>query len=112
MSEVRLRTEIWVKAQIRRWFAAGMMAVVVRHGDDHAGTVLIKLNFQGAGVAVLSQARDLDGNRVWHRATGPEPVAEPEADAYIDRQVGRDPDLWVLELDDAEGRHMLDDPVE
>ena len=32
-------------------------------------------------------------------ATGADPVAQEVADAYVDRQVARDPDLWVVEFD-------------
>ena len=33
---------------------------------------------------------------------------EAEVDAAIARQRGFDPDLWVIEVEDREGRHLLD----
>ena len=36
--------------------------------------------------------------------------AEREVDATIARQRGFDPDLWVIEVEDAKGRHLLDEP--
>jgi hypothetical protein len=60
---------------------------------------------------VLSPSNGGDGTRIWLRATGAAPVAEADADGYIARQVKRDPDLWVIEIEDRHGRHCLDDPV-
>ncbi|MEY3003616.1 MAG: hypothetical protein RLZZ491_792, partial [Pseudomonadota bacterium] len=36
--------------------------------------------------------------------------AETAVDAAIDRQRGFDPDLWVIEIEDRAGRHLLDQP--
>lgn len=105
----RLTADLWVKAYLRRCEVAGAAAFVVRRGDATAGVVLVKLNFLDGRATVFSPARDGDGSFVWLRATGPDPVVETEADAYIARQRGYDPDLWVVEVEDRQGRHFLDD---
>ena len=107
----RLPTDLWVRAHLRRCFAAGVAAYVIRRGDRHGGTVLLKLNRLEQGCEVLSQTRDLDGRLGWMPAFAAGPVEEREADAYIDRAVGRDPDLWVVEIEDREGRHPFEGPI-
>lgn len=106
-----LTTALWVSAQVRLCDRAFIPAAVVRRGDPDAGTVLVKVNRFEAGVTVYAQATTLDGEPAWSRGTGPSAVAETEADAYIARQVARDPDLWVLEIEDRKGAYRLDGKV-
>ena len=47
----------------------------------------------------------------WNRGTGAAPVSEADADAYIQRQVKYDPDVWVLEIEDRKGQYKLDGKI-
>ena len=106
-----LTTGLWVSAQVRLCDIAFIPATVVRRGDPDVGTVLIKLNRFEEGVTVFAQASTLDGEPAWSRGSGPQPVTEPVADAYIKRQVERDPDVWVIEIEDRKGQYKLDGKV-
>jgi hypothetical protein len=107
-----LTTGIWVSAQVRLCDRAFIPAAVVRRGDPDAGTVLLKINRFEAGVTVYTQASSMDDDRLaWSRGTGPSPVPEADADAYIARQVARDPDLWVLEIEDRKGEYKMDGKI-
>jgi hypothetical protein len=108
---VQLDTDLWVYALIRRAHLGGAFATVGRKGDSRGGAVLVKLVNRRAAVArLLAEATRLDGERVWMQ-----PIAstdEAELDAYVEKAIRRDPDVWVVEIDDPEGRHFLTEPVE
>jgi len=105
--EPRLKAGLWVRALVRACLAQGITATVARRGDPDAGAVLIKQNLLGGGFRVLSQVRTGDGRAAWLRAGGDPPITEAVADAYIARQIDRDWDLWVVEIEDRDGRLPL-----
>jgi GMP synthase (glutamine-hydrolysing) len=109
--DARLKSKLWVQAALRTCQSIGMSGFVVRRGDEDAGAVLIKQNFLGTGFRVLTQIRQPDGQRAWIPGTGADPVGEAEADAYVARQVARDSDLWVIEIEDRDGRLPFAEPV-
>lgn len=104
----RLKSGIWVSAQIHLCNAKGLPLVVVRKGDPDAGAVLLKLVKPGTGATVLTQARTPEGELAWMKGTGADPVAETDADAYIARQLKRDPDIWVIEVEDRNGAYTAE----
>jgi hypothetical protein len=111
LSEERLPTELWVQAHLRRCSVDATPAALLRRGEPERGVVLLKLNQIEAGCRILTQARDLDGRLGWLAALGGKLVPEAEADAYIARAVDRDPDLWVIEIEDRTGRNPFDGKV-
>ncbi len=111
MSAGRLPTEIWLMAGLRRCSADGVPATVVRRGERQSGTVILKINQREAGCRILTQARDLDGELTWFAALDGDLVAEAEADAYLERTAGRDPDLWVVEIEHRDGWHPFEGKI-
>lgn len=104
----RLTADFWVRAYLARLAQTGIAAYVTAHGDDTAGAVLVKLStIDGAACALHRIFDPQTGGRHWITLVeGP----EPEVDAAIARERGRDPDLWVIEVEDRAGRSLLDQP--
>ncbi|HEV7457162.1 MAG TPA: DUF1491 family protein [Roseococcus sp.] len=96
--DAKVKAHIWVSMAVRMSDMAGRGAAVLRKGDPDSGGILCVLRGR-EGMVVLAQARDAEGRPAWLRGTGDSPVAEDAADAYVERQVKRDPDLWVVEFD-------------
>lgn len=105
---MRLTARLWVDAYLTRLHLVDIPAFVVAHGDDTAGAVLVKLaTLDGRACAYQRSFDLLSGDRKWIVL---EDGAEPDVDAAIARQRGFDPDLWVIEVEDRRGRHLLDEP--
>ena len=107
----RLASGLWIHACIRRCTLDNLPATVVRKGDPDSGAIMIKVFRDRMACMVLSQTRTPEGDPAWIRSTGDGPVTEPEADAYIDRQISYDRDIWVLEIECSFARLPLDEPV-
>lgn len=104
----RLTADFWVSAYLTQLRLQEIPAFVVAKGDATAGAVLVKLNTLDGAAQVFQRSFDLEsGDRVWMvLAEG----AEVDVDAAITRQRSFDPDLWVIEVEDRQGRHLLDSP--
>ncbi len=107
MAEPRLATGVWVGAYRRRLDLAGIPAFVTARGDETAGAVLVKVARLDGSADMLCRRFDLmTDSRRWEVVATD---AEPEIDARIARERQSDPDLWVIEIEDRAGRHLLDE---
>ena len=86
MTEPRLKSGLWVRAQLRMADRVGRAFTVLRKGDEDAGTVILKLLGADGRARLLAQATAPDGGLAWHWPLGAEAMPEAEADAYIARQ--------------------------
>jgi len=104
----RLTADFWVRAYLVRLQQEGIAAYITARGDATAGAVLVKLATLDGRARAFQRATDpASGARVWTvLADGP----EADVDAAVVRQRARDPDLWVIELEDHAGRTLLETP--
>jgi hypothetical protein len=106
----RLKAGIFVRALIRRAQVAGASAFVVRKGAEEAGAVILTLSRLDGSCLLLNQARDGKGELVWARPLG-DWGEEAKARSWLDKQIRFDPDLWIVEIEDREGRAFVDEPI-
>ena len=109
-STPRLKAGIFVRALIRRAEVEGASAVIVRKGNEEAGAIILRVARLDGTALVLNQARMGDGALVWARPLG-EAVPDARASEWCDGQVKFDPDLWILEIEDRDGRAFVDEPI-
>jgi hypothetical protein len=103
----RLTAEFWVQAYLARLNLANIPAYVTARGDATAGAVMVKVATLDGRATAHARAYDATGARVWTLLAEGD---EPEVDAALERQRRYDPDLWIIEIEDRAGRHLLDAP--
>src|SRR5262245_36219767 len=110
---MRLKSELWVKAYLRRCALEGAPALIERRGDGDAGAIYIKVSRLDGTATLFGPAPAglgaRDNERRWQVCLASATALETEADAYLARQQAFDPDLWIVVVEDRQGRHFLED---
>ena len=102
----RLTSKFWIDAYSKRLEAAAIPVFVIKKGDDKAGAIFIRVSNLSGQAILFSQTCDPSGRKVWFElANG----TDHEIESAITRQIQFDPDLWVLEVEEKNGRHLLDE---
>lgn len=104
-----LKTSVWAPALMRRAEASGAFASVIHKGDPDAGAALVKVRYPDGQSILYRPMREMSGERIWLPKG---PLSEPEIDGMIQTRLETDPDLWVIEIEDRDGRHFLTERVE
>ena len=103
----RLTSSFWVQAYIKKLNLLGVPAFVVSHGDDTAGAIIVKVNKLNGDAVLFERSFSLDKNlNQWSKF---ESGDEKELDELLSRQLSRDRDLWIVEIESREGNSFLDD---
>jgi hypothetical protein len=110
---LRLRADIWVAAFIRRCEVEGAFALLRRRGAAEAGAIFIKLDrLDGRaalfGPAPQSELAESGVERLWRRAHAEEWLEPRLIEERLAREIGFDPDIWIVEVEDREGKPRLD----
>lgn len=110
---MRLRSDIFVAALIRRAELEGAVAMLRRRGAAEAGAVFIKLDRLDGRAAVYGPAPQSEAmpegvDRLFSKVHKDDWVEPAEAEARLKREIMFDPDLWFVEIEDREGRVFVD----
>lgn len=100
----RLKTDIRVSAILRRAQGGGAFAAVLRRGDPDAGALWVIVR-KGAELIRYTEQMAMSGAREWYKDG---PFEDVELGLKVNKAVDRDPDIWIVEVEDAQGRAFLD----
>lgn len=108
----RVTSALWVAALVRRCNGEGAFAVVARRGAEEAGAIAVVIDrLDGRADLYLPAPQtafdeDVIADRLFQRV-----VAEGDRTAIgerLEREKRFDPDLWVVDIEDREGRAFFD----
>ena len=110
---MRIKSGIWVAAYLRHCQSEGVFGAVRRRGAEEAGAVFVKLALLD-GSAMLyvpapqvsyDEAKPVD--RLFVAASA---AAQPEdmVEQRLEKEIRFDADVWIVEIEDRNGRHFLD----
>lgn len=110
---MRLKSSIWVAAYLRRCQSEGIFGAVRRRGAEEAGAVFVKLALLDGHAMLFSPAPQTayEDSRPVERmflAFSADPVPENVIEDRLRKEIGFDPDIWIVEIEDRAGRHFLD----
>jgi hypothetical protein len=98
-----LPTGLLVDAHVKRSNSLGKPAYLLKRGDADRGTIVLQIDRFERGCDVWTQARGLSGELGWLQAFKGQTVPREDAAEYIARLTQRDPDAWVIEIEDRDG---------
>ncbi len=110
---MRLKSNIWVAAYLRRCQTEGVFGAVRRRGAEEAGAVFVKVAlldgnamlYVPAPQTVYDEDRPVDRFFV---PLAPQPMPEPVVEERLTKEIRFDPDAWIVETEDRAGRHFLE----
>ena len=103
----RLTTEMLGRASILAAERRGIYASILRHGDNRAGALFVELDVAPGQAALLVRRTNFEGCYEWDRLTGEGLVSAQDVSERLAREVERDPDCWVISVQDNQGRNIF-----
>ncbi|HZH12490.1 MAG TPA: DUF1491 family protein [Microvirga sp.] len=106
----RLRSDFWVSAYLRRCGVEGVDAALRKRGSAEAGAIFVKVDHLDGTASLYGPAPQLFVGDSDERLFAPilQGVTPLDVEERMTRELRFDSDLWLVEVDDREGRHFLD----
>lgn len=103
---MRLTSDIYVSALLRRVSGSGGFGAVIRRGNREAGAIFLACRDRAGTIAIYGpapQAVFIEGSPDERRfSLLRDSVGMEELDRWIEREVRFDSDIWVVEIEPGE----------
>lgn len=109
---MRLRTDIWVAAFLRRCASENLSAYLRRRGAAEAGAIFVRIDRLDGTSALFAPAPQCEARedvaRLFARAHRDEWIDNAQVESRLAKEIAFDSDLWIVDVEDRAGRVLLD----
>ena len=105
--DARLPAHLEALGLIRLVSAEGGFGAVIQKGDRDGGALIVVLTENGTKARAYERLAHLDGSRTWSLSKVQDVENKQEFSDYLDRRARQDSDLWIVELDIANGERLI-----
>tara|TARA_A100001015_G_scaffold258340_1_gene301568 strand:- start:3898 stop:4227 length:330 start_codon:yes stop_codon:yes gene_type:complete len=104
---MRLKSDFIVSAALRKADSMSISAFVHKKGDPDAGAIFLELELDRNSVQLLHRRFDFDENEIWECLNKGQPQPAYIISEQIEREITRDPDCWVISVQDRQARNIF-----
>ena len=105
---IRLTSQLWVQSYLNRLRLKEIPAFVSLKGDLTAGSIFVKINTLDGNAKAFHKSFELARSiRCWVVLCE---GYEVDVDKRLEQEKQYDPDIWIIEVEDKQGRNLLDEP--
>lgn len=80
---------------------------MLHKGEREAGTIVVLTTEKGGNARIYERMPTPDGDRLWALSRTQSTESSKEISDYLDRRAAQDSDLWIVELDIANGERFI-----
>ena len=104
---MRLKSDFIVSAALRKADSMSISAFIHKKGDPDAGAIFLELELDRNSVQLLHRRFDFDENEIWECLNKGQPQPAYIISEQIEREITRDPDCWVISVQDRQARNIF-----
>ena len=82
-------------------------AFIHKKGDPDAGAIFLEIESDRDSVQLLHRRFDFDENEIWECLNKGQPQPAYIISDLIEREITRDPDCWVISVQDKKARNIF-----
>ena len=105
---MRLKSNFIISAALQKANRMAISAIIHKKGDPDAGAIFLELETDKDSVQLLHRRFDFDGNEIWECLNKGEPQPAFIISEQIEREITRDPDCWVISVQDKQARNIFE----